>query len=87
MPLYDATCRECGKTFEHFAKVDERRVQCIECGGEAWRILTTNYSVHGDVDFVTDNISGEPVRVTSKRQLRQLMTRHGVSEKYGKGWV
>ena len=37
-------------------------------------------------DFVTDNISGEPVRVTSRKQLRQLMQEHGVYEVMGRGW-
>jgi len=85
MPLYDATCEACGKTFEHYAKMDEKRVRCA-CGGAANRIFSARYYAHSDVDFVTDNITGEPERIDSKRKLRRLMSEHGVSEKFGKGW-
>jgi hypothetical protein len=35
---------------------------------------------------VTDNITGDNVRITSKKQLRNLCAEHGVTEKIGKGW-
>ena len=85
MPLYDATCRACGKTFEHFAKMDDREVPC-ECGGTAARILTARYYAHSDLDFVTDNITGEPERIDSRVKLRRLLKENGVSEKVGQGW-
>ena len=85
MPLYDYRCKSTEKVFERFAGIDEKTVKC-ECGGHARRILSCRYAVHSDVDFVTDNITGEPERIDSRVKLRRLMAENGVSEKYGKGW-
>ena len=87
MPLYDFNCDECGVTFERYAKMDEKVVDCEACrDGMAFRKITARYYAHSDVDFVTDNITGKPERIDSKRKLRRLMSEHGVSEKFGKGW-
>jgi hypothetical protein len=45
------------------------------------------YHVHGAYDFVTDNISGDPVRITSRMQLKRLCAEHECTPSYGKGWV
>lgn len=39
-----------------------------------------------DADFVTEDITGQPVRITSRRQLRRLCKEHNVEPMYGKGW-
>ena len=67
--------------------MDEREMICPQCGGVAERILSSRYYAQSDVDFVTDNITGEPVRVDSKVKLRRLLRENGVDEKYGKGWI
>jgi len=87
MPLYDHKCLSCAKVTEARMHVEDRRIECPACGGEADRIFSARYYVNPDVDFVTDNITGEPVRVGSRVQLARLCREHGVSEKYGKGWV
>ena len=84
-PLYDFQCVECGKVGEHIACIEERIKDC-ECGGIMKRLVTTSYHVVPDVDFVTENITGEPVRITSRRQLDGLLKKHGLTQKYGKGW-
>ena len=85
MPLYDFECQQCGNIDEFFAPIDQRRKRC-ECGATMNRILSPRYYINPDVDFVTDNISGEMTRITSRRQLRQLCKDNHVMEKYGKGW-
>jgi putative FmdB family regulatory protein len=83
MPLYDFKCMKCGRVEEHFTKVDDKISMC-ECGSESNRMITTNYSIHADFaskDFITTDITGEPVRITSRRQMRNLMKEHGVTEK------
>lgn len=85
MPLYDHRCRECGAVFEAFARIDEREVSCV-CDGKADRILSSRYYVHPDINFVTDNLTGEPVRVDSRKKLRRLLAENGLYEKVGKGW-
>ena len=86
MPLYDFQCDSCDKVQEHFAKMDETTRECI-CGGLMQRKISTNYFVHGEVDFVTDHITGDPVRITSRKQMDRLCKEHGVTPKFGKGWV
>ena len=86
MLLYDFRCTECGVKQEHTADIEQRTVECVDCGGLAKRLITSNHFVHGDIDFVTDNITGEPMRIGSRKQLKDLEKRHEVSAKYGKGW-
>ncbi len=38
-------------------------------------------------DHVTDNITGDPVRITSWKKHDQLCKEAGVTPKFGKGWV
>ena len=86
MPLYDYCCKACGDTQEHYAKVDEREQTCV-CGGTATRIFSSRYFINPDIDYVTANITGDPVRITSRRQLDQMCKEHGVYQKIGKGWT
>jgi putative FmdB family regulatory protein len=86
MPLYDFKCTECGQVQEHIAHIEERIGECVDCQGLTKRMISANYNVIGDVDFVTDNITGDPIRVSSRKQLRGLMERYDVAEKYGKQW-
>lgn len=83
MPLYDFHCLKCGCIREQWVKVDHVMDMC-DCGNEMRRLISSNYSIHADYassDFVTDDITGNPVRVTSRRQLRKLMRDNGVTEK------
>ncbi len=86
MPLYDFECARCSHTEEHFAGIEELTLPCSECGGNMKRLITSNHYVVGDVDFVTDNITGDPIRVDSRRKLRDLERKHGIVQKIGKGW-
>lgn len=88
MPLYSYRCTSCGAEQDLHRSVDDRAIPapCTECDGTAEKILTVPSAVHGDIEFVTDNITGDNVRITSKKQLRNLCAEHGVTEKIGKGW-
>ena len=86
MPLYDYECEKCGMIDEFFAPI-ERRTKTCECGATMTRILSPRYYINPDIEIVTDNISGEMTRITSRKQLKQMCKEHGVMEKYGKGWV
>jgi len=84
MPIYDFQC-PCGKVEEHYAGMDETERKCA-CGATQKRIISSRYFIHPDLDYVTDNITGEPVRVKSRKHLKQLCEEHGVTQKIGKGW-
>jgi putative FmdB family regulatory protein len=85
MPLYDYECQKCGVK-ERFANVAEKVLPC-ECGRESRRILSSRYYVHGDIDFVTDNITGEPKRYSSRASLDKDLKAKGLYQKIGKGWM
>ena len=88
MPLYDFKCDSCKKVIEHYASMDEHTKDCI-CGGLMNRIITSRFHIDADYassDFVTEDITGNPVRITSKKQMRQLCEKNSVSPKFGKGW-
>jgi putative FmdB family regulatory protein len=87
MPLYDYECKICGKMEERYCPMEDSVVYHCTCGGDQNRVLSARYNINRAVNFVTDDISGEPVSVTSKRQLKTLCDEHGVHEKYGKGWT
>lgn len=86
MPLYDYRCDDCLSVEEHYAKIDELTHECERCGGVSKRVLTSSYYVVGDIDFVTDNVSGEPKRYTSRRALEAELKERGLTQKVGKGW-
>ena len=85
MPLYDCKCTKCGEVVEQYMKHDEEPDICA-CGGDSERIISSSYYINRDIDYVTDNISGEPIRVNSRKHLRELEKEHGVTQKIGKGW-
>lgn len=86
MPLYDFRCTGCGIKFEEYAKMDDKITGCTECGGTATRLITSNYHIQADYaskDWVTSDITGSEVRITSRKQLRKLCNDHGVYAKEG----
>jgi len=44
MPLYDFHCPNCG-TFERFARVEEKHIDCPTCGLTAKRKFSSSYSI------------------------------------------
>ncbi len=86
MPIYDYRCDDCLEVRERIAKPDDVTLDCSRCGGITKRVFSSNYYVHGDIDYVTDNVTGEPKRYSSKRQLEADLREHGLYQKVGKGW-
>ena len=86
MPLYDYRCPKCAEIVELFGSANEGPRKC-ECGAEMKRLITTNYSVHGDMEPHLDyEMSSKPVPIKSKKHREQMMREFGVQERYGKGW-
>lgn len=86
MPLYDYECHDCNIVTERYEKSDVYEIQCPACMAPAKRIISSRYNVIGDIEFVTDNITGKPERITSRKRLRRLLAENGLYERYGKGW-
>ena len=88
MPLYDYKCKSCDRVQEWYCSIDNLggEVPCEKCNKPMHRLIGQRVTVSGDVDFVTDNITGKPLHVSSKRQLRELCKRNNIEPIYGKGW-
>lgn len=85
-PCYDFKCSTCNKVEEKWAGINERQGLC-SCGGEQKRLISCRISLHTDYasrDFVTADLTGEPVRITSRRQENELCKQHSVTRKEGK---
>ncbi len=86
MPLYDYSCVGCGLVHEALMPVSQQETPCPRCAGTAKRIFTSKYYINPDIDFVTDNVTGDPVRYTSRKQLDKALAEKGLYQKYGKNW-
>lgn len=73
MPLYNFRCPKCNKTFEAFAKVEERSVHC-SCGWEAKRLLSAP-TIKGPMQPYTSPIDGRWIE--GERQRRDDLARSG----------
>ncbi|MYL84872.1 zinc ribbon domain-containing protein [Desulfovibrio aerotolerans] len=51
MPLYDFTCRVCGRTFEAMAAMDGGEEICV-CGGSARRLVSVGRGYRADGDWL-----------------------------------
>jgi len=86
MPLYNYMCPKCGSRRDAFRKITDRHQGPACCNTPMEQKITGQYAIHGNVDFVTDDITGDPIRIESRKQHDQVCEKNGVSPMYGKGW-
>jgi len=41
MPLYEYTCTKCGHTFEQLVFHEDDRIECPQCRGEVYKLMST----------------------------------------------
>lgn len=85
--IYDCQCQKCERIEEIIRSVADRDNTPICCGQQMKRIITTNYHVIPDYDFVTADITGDPVHITSKKQHDRLCKEHNSQQVYGNRWI
>ena len=85
MPLYDCKCQQCGKVEEIYRSIAERNLTPVCCGQQMTRVITAAYVVP-DVDMITDNITGDPVHITSRKQLKKVCDDNDVRPTEGFLW-
>ncbi len=86
MPLYAYKC-DCGKTEDAFRKIEDRE-RAPECCGKSMSRVIGNYSVIPDMEpHVEYNMTEKPVWVKSRKHHERLCREHGVTPKFGKGWM
>jgi len=69
--LYDCKCHTCGKIQEIVRKIDDRN-NTPDCCGHRMIRFASQINVHGDLNFVTADITGKDVHITSRKQHDEL---------------
>lgn len=82
MPLYRFECQECEyeATFHSVPSKRPTRPKCDDCGKEMNRVYSRG-SLQAQAntrDYVTEDITGEPVRIQSRKQEDALCAENGV---------
>ncbi len=82
MARYDVKCNKCGKEFEGEASVAQRLlIKCSKCSG-ATRILLKQVPMFSVFQpFWHEDLSPEPVRINSTRELKDENKKHGMRPK------
>lgn len=81
MPIYHLKCKKCNKLFDVFAKIkDIDKIKC-KCGGDAevWFGGLGSVSIQVWKPYWEENICHQPVLVESKKHLKELCDKHGVT--------
>ena len=77
MPMYDYECKNCGKDFEMFAKIADRKKVKSPCCNSAGEQLITGTSYHPFPEGFWEHIANEPIYVNDKPHLKRLCEEHG----------
>lgn len=79
--MYSYECQTCGAVHDHFKYHFEytKTVECVDCGKTAVRIFLPGRlpQVSTTQPFVTSDITGQPVEITSRKQEMDLCRRYG----------
>ena len=81
MPQYRLRCKECSNVFEEIAKVDDRNDIKCECGGDT-DIVICPTAFHIFEPFDHPNLTSKPVRVNSKKHLKELDKKYNMTSYY-----
>ncbi len=88
MPIYAWQCSSCSKETEgYLAKWNDPNPPC-ECGAaqdRIWRV--TRHHASSVFPYVTSNITGAPVEVTSQSHLDSLCKANGVVHRPDAAWI
>lgn len=78
MPLYDYKCIRCGKEFEKFASIADRKNVSSPCCHLVAEQIIKPPSVHIFPEGPWEHISRDPIYVNDKRHLKDLCKEHNV---------
>lgn len=77
--IYEAECLSCKKTEDYIRSVAERHNTPVCCGKPMKKKITTCQTVYGDLNFVTSDINGDEMHITSRQQHDRLCKENNVS--------
>lgn len=86
VPIYEYKCIVCEHEFENIDAIDAKEPQCVDCGGDTYRMLSAHRPRSFDSQFVRD-IQNEPVYVRNKQELTDAVNRFNdgeLADKQGK---
>lgn len=87
MPIYDYQCL-CGKEKELYQPLTTSEAPTCECGLGMEKVLRTRKHIPGNIyPFVTSNITGKPVEVTSAAHLDRLCKENNVVHRPDAAWI
>ena len=78
MPLYSYECEKCGKKFDKFVSVSERRNVKCECGHLATKLIVGSATLIEFTPAWFHDICEESIYITSKKQLKNECKKHDV---------
>lgn len=89
MPIYQFSCEGCGEEFERYLPLRGNANPDCECGGKTERIWALGVKTKGsDVyPYITKNITGKPIEVTSPAHLKSLCKQYNVVNRDDKAWI
>lgn len=89
MPTYDFSCTKCEKGFEAYLPLRMDPNPPCECGGETERVWALGNSQKGSdtYPYITKNINGKPIEITSAAHLERVCKENGVTHRPDNGWI
>jgi hypothetical protein len=77
--IYEAQCQKCKKNEDYSRSIAERHDTPVCCGQPMKKMITTCQNVYGDLDFVTADITGQDVHITSRKHHADLCRKNHVA--------
>lgn len=79
MPLYEYECEVCDRTFQQFAKMEDRHsILCEKCGKLAKKLISVS-QLSIFKPMVLHDLTNHSVSIDSKAELNRVSMEHGVS--------
>lgn len=86
--IYEFRCRACHRLDTMIMNVAEMESgHAPACCGTPMRKILSLARIQREPDYVTRDITGDPVRITSRQQRDKLCAEHGTAPKLVKPWV
>ena len=89
MPIYQFECEACKKGFERYLSLRKEKNPPCECGGATQRVWALGVKQKGDsvYPYITKNITGKPLEITSASHLEKVCKENGVVNRADTAWL
>jgi len=81
MPLYDFKCDDCNIEFEAFGGRNIKSAMCPKCNKlTSHKLISAPGKVENFEDYLEEDITGKPIHIKHKQDLRDAIARYNDSE-------